>query len=199
MKRITLLGVALLGIASTSAHAGILNDGEFDQGETFWGKFGSADFNDFFGGDAHASFFADGAGNFGGVFQTGLVAAAGDAFAFSLDNVRIENNFNADFRFGLEFYAADDATKIGESFMVIDTSDPSDGLVTGDMLSYSMQATAVDGTAFVRPIILFDNAAPDSSSQANAFVFSATLGVVPSPATLSLGLAGLAATTRRRR
>ncbi|MEM9082670.1 MAG: hypothetical protein AAGB34_03665 [Planctomycetota bacterium] len=189
----------VLVLGAGAAQGGLLNDGEFDQGETFWGKFGNADFNDFFGGDAHASFFADGTGNFGGVFQLGLAATPGTIYSFSLDNVRIESNFNADFRFGLEYYAADDSTKLGETLSFIDTSDPSDGLVTGDRLSFSMEATAVAGAAFVRPIILFDNAAPVSSSQANAFVFSASLGVVPSPATLSLGLAGLAAATRRRR
>ncbi|MFK7884121.1 MAG: hypothetical protein AB8F26_08065 [Phycisphaerales bacterium] len=194
-----IIGLATLGLSAGFAHAGLLNDGEFDQGETFWGKFGAADFNDFFGGDAHASFFADGNGNFGGVFQAGLASSAGDIYSFTLDNVRIEDNFNADFRFGLEFYAADDSTKLGESFFVIDTSDQNDGLVTGDSLTYSMQASAVAGASFVRPVILFDNANPVSSSQANAFVFSASLGVVPSPATLSLGLIGVAATTRRRR
>lgn len=199
MKGIKVAAVGLLGLGTGMAHAGLLNNGEFDDSGAFWGSFGNAGFNDFFGGDAHASLFADGSGNFGGVFQTGIAANTGELYEFTLNNVRIESNFNADFRFGLEFYAADDSTKLGESLMVIDTSDPSDGLITGDGLSYTMQAIASDGAVFVRPIILFDNAAPVSSSQANAFVFSASLGIVPSPATLSLGLAGLVAASRRRR
>ena len=191
-----LVASTLFGGATASANE-LLTDPGFDQGDTFWGKFGNADFNMFFGSNPHASFFADGAGNFGGVFQTGIAGSEGTVYTFSLTNVRIESNFNADFRFGLEFYAADDATKLGESFFNIDTSNPTDGLVTGDGLSFTHDATAVAGTVFVRPVILFDNAAPLGSGQGNAFVFTASL--VPAPGAAGLLLAGTAFAARRRR
>lgn len=191
------LAALLLGTAG--AHAELLTDPEFDQGGTFWGKFGAADFNDFFGGNPHASLFADGNGNFGGVFQLGITGTEGQTYRFDLTNVRIEANFNAAFRFGLEYYGADDTTKLGETMFVIDTNDPNDGLVTGDGLFFTMEGQAVAGTVYVRPIILFDNAAPVSSSQANAFVFAASLNAVPAPGMLGLGLAGLGMGARRRR
>ncbi len=199
MKALSTIAVgALAGLATTPALAAteLLQDPGFDQQGTFWGKFGAADFNNFFGAN-HASFFADNNGNFGGVFQS--VAAGEGLYQFDLTDVRIESNFNANFRFGLEYYAPDDATKLGETFFDIDTNDPGDGLVTGDGLSYSMQGTTVSGTAFVRAVILFDNAAPLGSGQANAFVFSTSLTLVPGPGALgALALAGASMARRRR-
>jgi hypothetical protein len=197
-NRITAGAVAFL-MASAGAQAELLNDPGFDSGDTFWGTFGAAGINDFFGGDPHASMFADNNGNFGGVFDANIASIGGTLYEFSLTNVRIESNFNADFRFGLEFYGADNSTKLGEFFLNIDTQDPTDGLVTGDGLTYSMQATAMAGSAFIRPIILFDDAAPLGGSQANAFVFSASLTVVPAPAGLALVGLGLPLLARRRR
>ncbi len=199
MKALSTIAVgALAGLATAPALAGpeLLQDPGFDQGTTFWGKFGSADFNNFFGAN-HASLFADNSGNFGGVFQS--VAAGESLYQFDLTDVRIESNFNANLRFGLEYYAADDATKLGETIVDIDTNDPSDGLVTGDGLSYSMQGSAVAGTAFVRAVILFDNAAPLGSGQANAFVFNTSLMVVPGPGALAALALGAAPFARRRR
>ncbi len=196
--------LALLA-SSTIAAAGVplgtelLTDPGFDQFGTFWGTFGAADFNDFFGGNPHASIFADNNGNFGGVFQLGIANTEGVTYEFSLTDVRIESNFNANFRFGLEFYAADDATKLGETFAIIDTNDPGDGLATGDGLSFTMSADALAGAAFVRPIVIFDNAAPLGAGQANAFVFSASLVAVPAPAGLAAFAAALPLATRRRR
>ena len=148
----TLALLASSTIAAAGAPLGVelLNDPGFDQFGTFWGKFGAADFNDFFGGNPHASLFADGNGNFGGVFQLGIDNTEGVTYEFSLTDVRIESNFNANFRFGLEFYAADDATKLGETLAVIDTNDPNDGLATGDGLSFTMSADAFAGAAFVQ-------------------------------------------------
>lgn len=178
----------------------LLPDPDFslaEGGGATWGSYGAAGFNNFFGAP-HASLFADTAGNFGGVFQVGIAASSGTQYEFALLDVRIEDNFNADFRFGLEFYAVDEATKLGETLVVIDTSDPSDGLVTGDGLNFTMQGTAVAGTAFVRPIVMFDNAAPIGSGQQNAFIFSASLTAVPAPASGLLVLAGGVALRRRR-
>lgn len=185
------------GLASGGVE--LLANPGFDMGGASWGKFGAADFNDFFGGNPHASLFADGAGNFGGVFQGGIANSSGALYEFSLTNVRIESNFNANLRFGIEFYAADDATKLGETIVSIDTNDPSDGLVTGDGLSFSMQATGLDGASFVRAIILFDGADPLGAGQGNAFVFSSSLTVVPAPAALGIFAIGLPVAARRRR
>ena len=192
--------VLAMSLACGSASGGIelLNDPGFDQFDTFWGSFGAAGFHDFFGGNPHASLFADGVGNFGGVFQTGLADSAAQ-YEFALTNVRIESNFNANLRFGLEFYAADDATKLGETIVSIDTNDPNDGLVTGDGLGFSMTADSVAGAAFVRPIVLFDGADPLGSGQANAFVFSASLTAVPAPAGLGALACGMGLAARRRR
>ena len=196
--RLTAMTLALsTGLAAGSTE--LLNDPGFDQFGTFWGSFGNADFNAFFGGNPHASFFADGNGNFGGVFQLGLANTDGALYEFSLTDVRLESNFNANLRFGLEFYAVDDSTKLGEVLVDIDSNDPNDGLVTGDGLTFSMQATGLNGAAFVRPIILFDNAAPIGSGQQNAFVFSASLTIVPAPAGAALLFGGAVIAGRRRR
>jgi hypothetical protein len=203
-RTITVFGAAVCAAAGV-AHAGVpfntelLSDPGFDEFGAFWGTFGAAGINDFFGGNPHASLFADGNGNFGGVFQVGIGNTEGVTYQFSLTDVRIESNFNANFRFGLEFYAADDATKLGEAFVDIDTNDPGDGLVTGDGLSFGMTADAIAGAAFVRPVVLFDNAAPLGSGQANAFVFEASLVAVPAPAGLGIVAIALPFAARRRR
>lgn len=199
MKTTLALASITLGAGMAAGGTELLNDPGFDQFDTFWGTFGAAGVNDFFGGNPHASLFADNNGNFGGVFQTGISNVGGTLYEFALTDVRIESNFNANLRFGLEFYAADDATKLGEAIVSIDTNDPNDGLVTGDGLSFSMQAEGLDGAAFVRPIMLFDGAAPLGSGQANAFVFDASLTVVPAPAGLAILAGGMGFAARRRR
>ncbi|TWT47746.1 hypothetical protein [Botrimarina hoheduenensis] len=141
-----------------------------------WGTFGSAgavQFNDLFGGNPHVSFFADTAGNNGGLFQQSLLAQAGEEYRFTLEDVRLEQNFDADFNFGLEFFASDDFTKVGESIVAVDTS------TTGDGLTFSMTSTAPVGAVYVRPLITFDNvnAAYLGQSQASAFIFSTSLAV----------------------
>jgi hypothetical protein len=196
--RATVLTIACLATASATAGTNLLNDPGFDIGEPAWGKFGAADFNDFFGGNPHASLFADNNGNSGGVFQAGIANTEGALYEFTLTDVRIESNFNANFHFGLEFYDATDSTKLGETIFNIDTNDPSDGLITGDGLGFSMQATGLTGATFARPIITFDGAAPLGSGQANAFVFDASLIIVPAPGA-TLAMLAAAPITRRRR
>jgi hypothetical protein len=90
-------------------------------------------------------------------------------YAFELPNVRIEENFDADLFFGLEYYGDDDIQKIGETIVPIDTS------VTGDGLSYSMTGTPVAGTVYIRPVVFFDNVGSTGGEQRNAFVFAASL------------------------
>lgn len=187
---------ALVGFATSVSAQELLRDPGFDLGGTEWGKFGNADFNNFFG-NPHSSFFADNPSNSGGVFQLGIAHGDDLQYTFQLTNVRIEENFNANFRFGLEFWDASDTNKLGEIFETIDTNVSRDGLTTGDGLSFSMSAESINGAAFVRPIILFDSPDPASGSQANAFVFSASLTAIPAPATAA-GLVVFAAGRRRR-
>ena len=142
-------------------------DGAFGD---YWGKYGNADFNEFFGaGNAHASFFADLIGNTGAVYQQAILGTPGNKYQFDLLNVRIETDFDADLYFGLEYYGADDYTKLGETVVPIDTS------TTGDGLSFSMVGTAVAGTVYVRPIVWFDNVGHDGGTLRDAFVFEASL------------------------
>ena len=152
-------------------------NGDFDpvSGNGFgdnWNAFGNAGFGDFFGGNGHASFFANVTGQSGGVFQQAAVATPGTEYTFTLTDVRVEENFDADLLFGLEFYGDDDFNKIGESVTLADTS------VTGDGLTFSIDGTAPAGAAFVRPIISFDNVNPTylgQVEQTNLFVFDAEL------------------------
>jgi hypothetical protein len=147
-----------------------------------WGAFGAASFDDFFGGGPHASLFGDTAGNTGGVFQTALAGSEGVSYQFVLTNVRIEENWDADLIFGLEYYADDDATKLGETLVVADTAlRVTEGRVDGNV--FGMVGTAVAGTAFVRPIIRFENVNPTYAGQAQAgvFVFDAFMSAVPQP------------------
>lgn len=163
-----------------------------DQGDG-WGSFGSAGFNAFFGANGHASLFMDNPGNFGGVFQTGIAATPGQEYTFELLDVRIESNAAANARFGLEYYDALDATKLGETIVPIPLSP------TGDGLSFSMTGTPVAGAAFVRPIILFDDVTSTANGQENLFVFGASLTTIPEPSSVLLGvLAGLGVVARRR-
>ncbi|MEL6311607.1 MAG: hypothetical protein AAFQ17_04440, partial [Pseudomonadota bacterium] len=167
-----------------------------------WGSFGNAGFNNFFGAP-HASLFADNTSNFGGVFQTGISGAENVLYQFDLLDVRIEENLNANLWFGLEYFAGDDSTRLGEDIVSIDTNEFFGDVATGDGLAFSMQGTAVLGTVFVRPIILFDNpffpGNASNSGQANAFVFATSLTVVPAPGAAGLLSVTAIAAARRRR
>ena len=183
--------VAALSVGAGSASAELLTNPGFETGGTGWGSYGAAGFHAFFGANGHASLFMDNPGNFGGVFQTGIPAIAGDSYTFTLTDVRIESNAEASLRFGLEWYQGDDATAAGP-FDIVSIPIPP----TGDGLSFTMSATAPAGAAFVRPIIQFDNVTSTASGQENAFVFDATL--TPEPASLGLcAVGGLAMLVRR--
>ncbi len=183
----------LLLTGSANAQELLVNPG-FDTAGTGWGNFGSTGFNDFFGGNEHASLFADTIGNSGGIFQTGISGVAGQEYLFELSDTRIESQFDASLSFGLEFYQGDDATKISEVLVAI----PDPGVeVNGGV--YSMTAVAPAGTAFIRPIALFDSVA-SSGGQRNVFIFDASLTAVPEPTTLILaGLAGIVTLCGMRR
>ncbi|MEO0530877.1 MAG: PEP-CTERM sorting domain-containing protein [Planctomycetota bacterium] len=188
-----------VALAAVPVHAELLTNPGFEDTDTDgnqgdgWGSFGSAGFNAFFGPNGHASLFMDNPGNFGGVFQTGIAADPALTYTFDLNDVRIEANAAANARFGLEYYEADDATKLGEDIVPIPLSP------TGDGLSFSMSATPVAGTAIVRPIILFDNVTSTANGQENLFVFDASLTAIPEPTSVALiGLAGIGLAARVR-
>jgi len=183
----------LLLTSSVNAQELLVNPG-FDSAGAGWGSFGSAGFNNFFGGDEHASLFADNVGNSGGFFQIGIPGVAGQEYLFELSDTRIEAEFDASLRFGLEFYQGDDTTKISEVLVVI----PDPGVEINNGV-YGMTVVAPVGTAFVRPIALFDTVA-SSGGQRNVFVFEASLTAVPEPTTIMLaGLAGVVALCGMRR
>ncbi|MGL4512479.1 MAG: PEP-CTERM sorting domain-containing protein [Lacipirellulaceae bacterium] len=166
----------------------LVNPG-LETGGSGWGSYGAAGFHNFFGANGHGSLFADNVGNFGGLFQTAIPGAADTLYEFKLNDVRIEENADASFRFGLEFYAANDSTKLGETLVPISLA------TKGDGLAFSMTAsTSAAGVAFVRPIVQFDNVAAGPGNQRNIFVFDASLTVVPEPTSaLLLGTMGVAA------
>ena len=144
-------------------------DGQGNVGD-YWGTFGNAGINDFFGGNGHASLFADTPGNSGGVFQQSILGMAGTDYELSLLDVRIEQNFAADLSFGLEYYGEDDATLLGSTIVPIDTNT---GQVNGNL--FTMSGTAAPGTVYVRPVVLFDNVTSTASTDENVFIFDASL------------------------
>lgn len=193
LSRYSLLA-ALICCLTPSANGELLSNAGFETGGSDWGSFGSAGFNEFFGPNGHASLFMDNLGNSGGVFQVGINGAAGVEYTFELTDVRIESNAAANVEFGLEFLAADDNTKLGELIVPVPLSQ------TGDNLSFSMSAISLPGTAFVRPIIKFDNVTSTASGQENIFVFEASLTAVPEPTALTaIAIFGLGAALIRRR
>ena len=198
IRALTLIAAAALTASPVTAQELLVNpgfedldaDGNYGDG---WGSFGAAGFNAFFGPNGHASLFSDNIGNFGGVFQTGISGSGGTEYQFDLLDVRLESNIAANYRFGLEFFAGDDSTKISDVIVPISLA------VTGDSLSFSMTATAPAGTVFVRPIVQYDDVVSTASGQENAFIFEASLTVVPATSGMAvLAMGGVAATRRRR-
>jgi hypothetical protein len=194
-RLLAIVALAMSAPAFTGAQELLVNPG-LESGGNGWGSFGSAGFHNFFGANGHGSLFSDNVGNFGGIFQTGIAGSAGVPYLFKLNDVRIESNTAANYRWGLEFYAADDATKLDETIVPLPLSP------TGDGLSFSMNALSnAAGVAFVRPIVLFDSVA-SSGGQRNVFVFDASLTVVPEPSSVALltlvGACSSLAASRRR-
>lgn len=154
--------VAACGLAAVaSAQSPLLsrNPGFIDQdGNTTtgddWFTFGAASAGlNFFGYEnaGHATLFGDNVGNSGGVFQLSIPAAAGATYEMAV-HLSFEANWDADTFFGLEFFAADDATKLGESVVALDE------ITDVGYLRYDTGGVAPAGTAFVRPIVRFENA-----------------------------------------
>jgi hypothetical protein len=139
----------------------------------YWGHWGTVDFNSFWGVNGHASFYADTVGSSGGVYQQGILGRPGARYAFGLLDVRIEQDWDADLYFGLQFYGDDDFHMLSETMVLADTSQPGDGL------QFGMTSTAPPGTVYVRPLFRFDNVGHSGGSLRNAFVFTAGLTEAP--------------------
>ncbi len=159
-------------------------DGTFGDG---WASFDDATFDNFFGGNGHASFRANAEGNSGGIFQPGIAAGPGD-YRFSLTDNFFEPNFDANFSLGLEYYEADDATFLGSDITTVTTL----------AASIDSFGTAPAGTEIVRPIFRFSDPVVSGSND-NAFFFNSELVVVPEPASAALLAAGGLLLLRRRR
>lgn len=196
-KLITTCVVALATFVSSYGQNLLTNPG-FDSGGTGWGNFGNTDFNAFFGANEHASFFADTAGNSGGVFQTGIAAVVGNEYTFNLTDFFVEENFGGDISVTLEFYEGDDSTLISDEStlisLVIADPEPAAGSLT-------VTATAPTDSAFVRPLISFGNVDGSAASSENFFVFDSSLTTVPEPSVAALlaGFLSLGVVAARRR
>ena len=181
-------GAPALAVTNLATNPGFEDFDAVDGPGDGWGSFGAAGFNAFFGANGHASLFPDTAGNTGGVFQLGIPAVEGQTYQFDLLDTRIEASYDASTRFGLEFYAADDTTKLGESLVEIDAAErlalPNvDGGGAVNAAVFSVRGTAPVGASIVRPIILYDNVSPFflAQPQANVFVFDSFLSATPAP------------------
>ncbi|MEN0019269.1 MAG: hypothetical protein AAF747_00130 [Planctomycetota bacterium] len=155
-------------LTRNAAFADVNDDGDFGDE---WGVFGAAAVNFTFFGDevpfipnplpgspnnnsddnpGHATLFGDRPGNDGGVFQTGIPAVPGETYEITI-RIQWEENWDARTRFGLEFFAADDSTLLSAFVDEI-----VDERVGEGYQRFDLSATAPAFTAFVRPIILFD-------------------------------------------
>ena len=169
---------AAVGIATAPASASNLttNPGFLDVDEDLafgdsWGTFGAIAFLDFFNDNnpGHATLFADQLPNVGFLFQTGIPAVPGETYEVGA-SVSFESSWDATTSFGIEFYAADDATKVGETVTQIS------GPLGEGYRRYRVQATAPAGAVFVRPVIFFDNVQSAGASRA-ATVDNMTLSI----------------------
>ena len=127
-----------------------------------WSTWGAAGLYDWFGasGPGHAALFGDNVGNTGGMFQLGLSGLPGQTYEIVL-HAQVETNWDAELGYGLEFYAADDATKVGEAIQAIA---PAPG--TG-YHRYTLSVAMPAGAVFVRPVASFDNVLTSGVSRAS--------------------------------
>ncbi|MEZ6319440.1 MAG: GC-type dockerin domain-anchored protein [Phycisphaerales bacterium] len=135
-----------------------IGDGTFGD---LWYTYGNAGFADFFGNGSpgHAVLYADTIGNYGGIFQVGIPAAAGETYQFSID-LQVEGDWDADLHLAIEFYEADDATQLDAVSQLVSPT-PGAGYAT-----FSVTATAPAGAAIVRPLVQFDNVLSEGPSHA---------------------------------
>ncbi len=152
------LSIATENLIENPGFEDIVGDGTFGD---LWGTFDNVGFGDFFsnGNPGHAIFFGDFFFNFGTLFQLGIPGTPGTEYRLAAD-ISFEDQWDALTDFGLEFYDADDATKLGETIVPITQT------IGGGYLTYEMTATAPAGTAFVRPVFFFDFVASEGEQRA---------------------------------
>jgi hypothetical protein len=130
-----------------------------------WQSFGAASVDfDFFGDGhpGHGALYGDNVGNSGGVFQTGIPASGGVTYEMTI-KIQWETEWDARTFLALEFYAADDATKLGEEVVEIFDSPIFAG---AGYRRFDLSATAPAGTVFVRPVVSFSDAQSSGASRA---------------------------------
>ncbi|MEM9064044.1 MAG: hypothetical protein AAGB51_00980 [Planctomycetota bacterium] len=190
-------------VAAGVASGNLITNGTFEDTNTDgnfgddWFTFGAAAVNfEFFpnGNPGHGTLFGDNVSNFGGIFQLGIAGTEGTEYEFSIDG-QFEAEWDARLRFGLEFYLADDTTKIGEA--LVEITNDSDLAGTG-YNTFVMSAIAPTDTAIIRPIVLFDNVQSGGSQRASTWD-NASLVVVPAPATAMIAGLGAVFAVRRHR
>ena len=119
-----------------------------------WDSFGAANvFLDFLnnGNPGHGTLFGDMVGNSGGIYQNGIPAVPGESYTMRVD-IAVEKNWDADLQIALEFFGEDDGFLISDVAEFVNPT-PGAGYVT-----YELVAEAPDFfTAFVRPVVKFDN------------------------------------------
>jgi hypothetical protein len=171
-----------LGDADQNAGRGNLNKA------IVWNTFGNAQINNFFGSAGsnnppHGSLFGDDpAQQSGGLFQPSILTEAGQTLRFTLENVLIESNYNANLFFGIQFHGSDDSD--GSSFFPGSGPDViPDTIVAitpspGENQSFTVDATAPAGAVYARPIVFFNNV-PLSNFQGDpnhsVFIFDTSL------------------------
>jgi hypothetical protein len=131
-----------------------------------WNTFGNAQINNFFGGmgadnPPHASLFGDDpAQQSGGVYQQAILAEEGQKLRFTLENVWIEDNYNANLFFGIQFHGSNDndgSTFLGGGVDAIPDTIVQITPTPGQNQSFTVDATVPAGAVFARPIVFFNS------------------------------------------
>ena len=173
--KLTTTGLALVCLAGT-AHAvdpspilsfnpGFLDLDGVDGPGDGWNAFEAAtELADFFGDRnyGHGTIFADMLPNTGGIYQTGIAAEGGVEYEMSF-RIQWEAEWDARTRVGFEFFESDDATLISEEYAeVVEDSD----FAGFGYRRINFNAVAPAGTAFIRPVIRFDEVQSAGASRA---------------------------------
>lgn len=173
-----------------------IEPGDVDQGAgrgnldaaIVWNTFGNAQINNFFGGlgadnPPHASLFGDDpAQQSGGLYQQSILTEEGQTLRFTIENVWIEDNYNASLFFGIQFHGSDDND--GNSFFTGGGTDVIPDTIVqitptpGQIQSFTVDATAPAGAVYARPIVFF-NSVPFTNFQGDpnhsVFIFDTSL------------------------
>lgn len=204
---LAVVSLTLVGLLTTTpAPANLVQDPGFSAaaaGSGTWGKWGAVDFYDWGGNlpdwwGASTAFYANTAGNSGGIFDWDIAGNAGVTYDLAVD-FWFQQVFDAHVTLSLEYYADDNSTLLGTDSLTLTPGDVyiSDGTESEEWMrwqNYSLAgAPAPAGTAYVRPGISYDSVTGNS----NQWFFADNVTVTPEPATfVALALAAL--TLRRR-